>query len=76
MCDTELVKGSEFLRRIHGLARRKNMRYAFVPAKGKGGHGTVYLGSAWTVVKDRKKELGAGLLHAMCRDLGIDPREL
>jgi hypothetical protein len=26
--------------------------------------------------KDRKKEIGAGLLHAMCKDLGIDPREL
>jgi mRNA interferase HicA len=71
-----IVKGSEFLRRIHDLARRKNMRYAFVPAKGKGSHGTLYFGSASTTVKDRKKELGAGLLRAMCRDLGIDPREL
>jgi mRNA interferase HicA len=68
------VKGSEFLRRIHDLARRKNMRYAFVP--GKGSHGTLYFGSAFTTVKDRKKELGSGLLRAMCRDLGIDPREL
>jgi predicted RNA binding protein YcfA (HicA-like mRNA interferase family) len=71
-----IVKGSEFLRRIHDLARRKNMRYAFVPAKGKGSHGTLYYGSASTTVKDRKKELGSGLLRAMCRDLGIDPREL
>jgi predicted RNA binding protein YcfA (HicA-like mRNA interferase family) len=71
-----IVKGSEFLRRIHDLARRKNMLYAFVPAKGKGSHGTLYYGSASTTVKDRKKELGSGLLRAMCRDLGIDPREL
>jgi mRNA interferase HicA len=71
-----IVKGSEFLRRIHDLARRKNMRYAFIPAKGKGSHGTLYFGSASTTVKDRKKELGSGLLRAMCRDLGIDPREL
>ncbi len=52
------------------------MRYAFIPAKGKGSHGTLYVGSASTTVKDRKKELGLGLLRAMCRDLGIDPREL
>jgi len=52
------------------------MRYAFVPAKGKGSHGTLCFGSATTTVKDRKKELGAGLLRAMCRDLSIDPREL
>jgi mRNA interferase HicA len=70
------VYDSEFLRRIHDLARRKNMRYAFVPAKGKGSHGTLYFGSASTTVKDRTKELGSGLLRAMCRDLGIDPREL
>lgn len=70
------MRGGEFLRKVHDLARRKDMRYAFVPAKGKGSHGTVYFGSAFTIVKDRKKELGVGLLRAMCRDLGIDPREL
>ena len=70
------MKGSEFLRRVHDLARRKNMRYAFVPAKGKGSHGTLHFGSVTTIVKDRKKELGAGLLRAMCKDLGIDPREI
>jgi hypothetical protein len=35
----------------------------------------VYLGAASTIVKDRNKEIGSGLLHAMCKDLGIDPRE-
>jgi len=29
-----------------------------------------------TTLKDPKKELGAGLLGAMCRDLGIKPSEL
>jgi len=64
------------LRRLRNLARRKNLRYWFVPAKGKSSHGTVYLGEAFTVVKGRNKEIGTGLLHAMCKDLGIDPREL
>jgi mRNA interferase HicA len=58
------------------LARQQNLHCAFVPAKGKGSHGTLYLDSASTTVKDRKKEIGAGLLRAMCKDLGIDPREL
>ena len=70
------MKGSEFLRKVHDLARRKVVFYAFVPARGKGSHGTVYFGSAFTTVKDRKKEIGIGLLRAMCRDLGIDPGEL
>lgn len=70
------MNGGEFLRRLRNLARHKNLHYRFVPAKGKGSHGTVFLGEAFTVVKDRNKEIGAGLLHAMCKDLGIDPREL
>jgi hypothetical protein len=52
------------------------MSYLFVPAKGKGSHGKVYLGTASTIVKDRKKELGIGLLCQMCKDLGISPEGL
>jgi len=70
------VKGSEFLRKVHDLARRRDLWYSFTPAKGKGSHGTVRLGSAFTIVKDRKKELGPGLLRAMCKDRGIDSRDL
>ena len=64
------------MRRVAKLARRRNLRFAFVPAKGKGSHGTLYVGSHSTVVKDRKKEIGPGLLRAMCSDLGIDPHDL
>jgi mRNA interferase HicA len=70
------MKGGEFLRRVHDLAKRKRVRSAFIAAKGKGSHGTLLFDTASTVVKDRKKELGPGLFRAMCRDLGIDPREL
>jgi len=70
------LKGGEFLRKLHSLARRKSVSYLFVPAKGKGSHGKVYFGRAATIVKDRKKELGAGLLHQMCKDLGIKPEDL
>ena len=52
------------------------MPYLFVPATGKGSHGKVFFGTASTIVKDRKKELGPGLLHQMCKDLGIDPSDL
>ena len=48
----------------------------FLPDRGKGSHGRVYLGSARTAVKDLKKEIGPGLLRKMCRDLGIDPKDL
>jgi mRNA interferase HicA len=76
VCDSELTKGSEFLKKVQKVAKSKGLRYSFVPAKGKGSHGTLYVGQAFTTVKDRKKELGSGLLRSMCRDLGIDPNEL
>jgi mRNA interferase HicA len=70
------VRGSEFLRELRVLARRKGVEVNFVPARGKGSHGTVYFGAGRTILKDQNKELGPGLLRAMCKDLGIDPREL
>lgn len=70
------MKGAEFLRKLHKLARKNRKSYSFVEAKGKGSHGTVYYGDANTTVKDRKKELGKGLLASMCKDLGIKPEDL
>lgn len=40
--------------------------------RGKGSHITVYHGAHKTVVKDRRKEIPAGLLSAMIRQLGLD----
>ena len=76
LCENQFVKGSEFLRKVQRLAKAKGLRCSFAPSKGKGSHGTLYLESAFTVLKDRKKEIGPGLLRAMCKDLRIDPNEL
>lgn len=54
LCETQMVKGSEFLRKLRGWR----------------------LESDSTILKDPKKELGAGLLRSKCRDLGIEPRDL
>lgn len=70
------MTGGEFLRRLKKLARRNAVTCEFVPAHGKGSHGRVYYGKEYTTVKDRKKEIGSGLLADMCKQLGIDPREL
>jgi mRNA interferase HicA len=58
------------------MGRRGGVRVHYDPAKGKGSHETVYYGARRTALKDPKKELGTGLLADMCKDLGIDPREL
>jgi mRNA interferase HicA len=70
------VKGSEFLRRVKTVARRDRLAYQWVPERGVGSHGTLYLGGRFTVVKDLKKELGPGLLSAMCKQLAIRKEDL
>jgi mRNA interferase HicA len=42
--------------------RRRGAEVRFVAQRGKGSHGTLYYGERKTIVKDRKKELGSGLL--------------
>jgi mRNA interferase HicA len=70
------VKGAEFQRKVQKLARRKGLECFFVATEGKGSHGRLYLGTESTTLKDRRHELGEGLLAKMYRDLKIDPREL
>lgn len=78
MCDNEHLTAGESLRRLREIARRQGVTYSFVArkGKGKGSHGKVCFGSRPTIVKDRKKEVGAGLLHRICNDLGIKPEDL
>lgn len=38
---------------------------------GKGSHGRVYYGTAFTTIKDLKKEIGPGLLSKMLADLQL-----
>lgn len=70
------VKGSEFLRRVKAAAKRRTITCRWVPERGVGSHGTLYFGERFTVVKDLKKELGPGLLAAMCKQLGIRKEDL
>jgi mRNA interferase HicA len=39
-------------------------------------HGRLYYGDRFTTLKDRRKEIGKGLLKAMCTQLGIAPEKL
>ena len=56
--------------------RRRGVEVRFVTRRGKGSHGTLYVGGRKTIVKDRKKELSRGLLVDMLHQLGLEPRDL
>jgi mRNA interferase HicA len=74
--DNANVKGSEFLRKVKAIARRNKLTYRWVAERGSGSHGTLYVGTRFTVVKDLKKELGPGLLSDMLKQLGIRKEDL
>jgi predicted RNA binding protein YcfA (HicA-like mRNA interferase family) len=58
------------------LAKTRGIPSRFDAGPGKGSHGRLYYGSTFTTVKDRKKEIGIGLLTKMLRDLGLTKADL
>jgi mRNA interferase HicA len=66
------MNGREFVRRARRYARRNDLEWRFDPARGKGSHGTFYLGDRDTIVQHG--EIAPGLLLDMLRDLNIDRR--
>jgi hypothetical protein len=70
------LKGSEFLQKPAKLSSKPGIEMRFVGSEGNGSHGRVSDGTEFTTLKDRKKEIGPGLLLKMCRDLGIDRKDL
>ncbi len=66
------MTGEDFIRVIRRLARTRGLAVRFEAGHGKGSHGRLYLGTAFTTVKDRRQEIGPGLL----RQLGLSPDDL
>ena len=69
------MNGRQFIGRVRRWARTRNLEVRFVSSEGPGSHGTLYAGDRKTTVKDRKKEIGKGLLGKMLGDLGIEKGE-
>jgi hypothetical protein len=65
------MNGGEFVRRVRKLGKLSGTSVRFELRPGKGSHGRLYYGSRFTTVKDRKKEIRVGLLHAMLDQLGL-----
>ena len=65
------MTGDEFVRRVRRLGRGRGVAVRFEARPGKGSHGRLYFGVRFATVKDRCKEIGAMLLAAMLRQLGL-----
>ena len=66
------MNGRKFIAKARKWVRSRNLEVRFVASEGAGSHGTLYAGSRRTTVKDRKKEIGKGLLNKMLADLEIE----
>lgn len=69
------MDGKEFEKRVKRLGWKNGIKVRFTQ-HGKGSHGRLYYGERFTTLKQRNKEIGIGLLRAMCAQLGIDSHEL
>jgi mRNA interferase HicA len=74
--DIEPMTGREFVRRVRRLARKRGLSARLDPSAGKGDHATLYLDGRRTIVPDMTGDLRPGTFRAMCRNLGISPRDL
>jgi predicted RNA binding protein YcfA (HicA-like mRNA interferase family) len=70
------MRGSDFVRLIERVGRKRGVVVAFDKRHRKGSHGTLFYGGRKTTVKDRKKEIGPGLLGKMLNDLGLTKDDL
>lgn len=66
------MNGRQFITRVRKWARPRGLEVRFVALEGPGSHGTLYADDRKTTIKDRRKEIGKGLLAKMLADLGID----
>jgi len=66
------MNGNEFIEKLKKLGYNPR----FETKRGKGSHGTLYVGDRRTTIKDRKKEIGKCLLNKMLSDLGIDEEKM
>ena len=66
------MKGRDFIERVSEIGRERGVPVRIDTERGKGSHITLYYGSRFMIVKDRRKDIGPGLLAAMIRQLGLD----
>ena len=70
------MNGKELLKKLKKLAELRNEQLELVKARGKGSHSTLYFRGGRTILKDQRKEIGAGLLKSMLNDLNVDKDEI
>lgn len=69
------MTGREFIERVTAIGRDRGVTVYIDTKRGKGSHIILHYGRQKTIVKDRRKELGPGLLSKMIRSLKLERQD-
>jgi predicted RNA binding protein YcfA (HicA-like mRNA interferase family) len=70
------VRAGDFVKKIKRLGHKRGVAARFEAKRGKGSHGVLYFGSAFTIVQDMKREVKTGMLDGMLKQLGLTAKDL
>ena len=70
------MKAPEFVRRVRKFGRKNGIPVRYDPRRGVGSHGKLYVGDRATTIIDLRHEIGPKLLNKMCRQLGVDWKDI
>lgn len=74
--ESEKMKGSELIRKLKKLGKKRGIEVYVDKKRGKGSHVTLYFGDKVTIVRNPSDELKTGTLKAMLKQLGVEENEL
>ena len=70
------MNGNELIKILRKVARERGLVLRLDRKRGKGSHFTLYLGDKRTIMKDRRKEIGPGLLKKTLTNLGLAQKDI
>ena len=70
------MNGSELIKILKKLGKERSLAVRIDRKRGKGSHFTLYLGDKRSIMKDRTKEIGPGLLKKILANLGLTKEDI
>jgi len=75
LSDSVIMTGNDFIKRVRAIAKNKGVASHVDKKRGKGSHVLLYYDNNKTTVRNPKDELKKGTLHAMIKQLGLEPND-